>query len=196
VLAGRAVDSALSDPSGGAFLDQLSRLLDDAGLAFMVVGSVAATRYGLVRSTVDVDVVVDADEGALLRFVTGARSRGWYADETLARRALANRRQFNVIDALVGWKADVIVRKTGEFDDVAFGRRTRDLVLGTTTSVATAEDVLLSKLSWAAISGSDRQVEDVTAMLRVCGASIDRSYVEKWARALGVLDLWQRIADR
>ena len=61
-------------------------------------------------------------------------------------------------------------------------------------SLATAEDTILSKLEWARkAGGSERQLADALGVVQVCGDRIDRPYVQKWAAALGVEDLWQQL---
>jgi hypothetical protein len=40
---------------------------------------------------------------------------------------------------------------------------------------------------------SERQLRDAAGVLEL-NPSLDRSYVERWAVALGVVDLWRRIA--
>ncbi len=62
--------------------------------------------------------------------------------------------------------------------------------------MATAEDTILARLGWASKGGgSERQLEDVRGMVAVTGASLDRSYIRRWAGVLGVLDSWRRVAD-
>ena len=103
---------------------------------------------------------------------------------------------FNVVDPETGWKADLIVRKERAFSASEFARREPTALDGVALSVATVEDVILSKLEWARLGGSDRQLEDVRALVRVAGDALDRAYVERWAEVLGVRDAWQRVADR
>lgn len=60
-------------------------------------------------------------------------------------------------------------------------------------SLTTAEDAILSKLEWAKKGGgSERQLGDVAGIVDVKGPELDRRYIQRWATALGVLDLWLR----
>lgn len=52
--------------------------------------------------------------------------------------------------------------------------------------IATAEDVLLAKLEWAKRTGSERQLRDAAGLVAVQGATLDRVWVERWAKELGV----------
>lgn len=51
-------------------------------------------------------------------------------------------------------------------------------------------DAILSKLEWATIGVSDRQLADVSGIVRTQGTTLDRAYVEEWVDDLGVRELW------
>ena len=59
--------------------------------------------------------------------------------------------------------------------------------------MATPEDVILSKLEWSKLGASERQWADALQVARTQGKRLDLAYLEKWARELGVDDLWRRI---
>jgi len=178
-----------------AFLSRLVAMLDAAGIPHMLAGSFASAFHGAPRTTQDIDFVVDpSGEEELLSFVSQASSGGYYVDAGHARDAFRRRRQFNVVDAASGWKADLIIRKERPFSREEFRRRLSTRVLGVDTFVASAEDVVLSKLEWAATTGSDRQLADVEGVVRSKGDTLDRAYIERWANDLGVLDLWRRLS--
>jgi hypothetical protein len=166
--------------------------LDALGIPYMVAGSVASSLHGRPRATNDADVVIDPTPEALDALVGGLLGDGYYVDATIAREALRDRRLFNVIDPVSAFKVDLIVRKERPFSRVEFDRRERRDLSGLPASVATAEDTILSKLEWARkAGGSERQLADALGVLQVSGDRIDRGYVDKWAIALGVEDLWR-----
>jgi hypothetical protein len=170
-------------------------MLDAAGVSHMLAGSFASAYHGIPRTTQDIDLVIDpSSEGALAGFVSKVSRAGYYVDAEHAREALRQRRQFNVIDAASGWKADLIIRKDRAFSLEEFRRRLPAKVLGVDLFVTTAEDVVLTKLEWAAKTDSDRQLADVEGVVRVKGANLDRAYMERWAKDLGVFDLWRRFS--
>jgi len=57
--------------------------------------------------------------------------------------------------------------------------------------ITSAEDLVIAKLEWAKIGGSDRQIEDVVGILRVQKETLDAAYVEGWVRSLGLAEQWQ-----
>jgi hypothetical protein len=157
----------------------------------MITGSMASSQHGLPRATNDADVVIDPSPAALDELVASLLADGYYVDAGRAREALATRRLFNVIDPETAFKIDLIIRKERPFSREEFARRERRRFAGIEAAVTTPEDTILSKLEWARkAGGSERQLADAAGVLAVCGGRIDRAYVERWAEALGVADLW------
>lgn len=170
-------------------LGDAAALLRAAGIDFMVVGSYASTYHAEPRTTRDVDLVVELDEQGLTRLLDHVDFERYYVPVRSAREAVSGRGQFNLIDLVTGWKLDLIVRRDRPFSREEFARRQRVVMDGVELFVATAEDTILSKLEWAQLGGSDRQMEDAVAVLRVLGASADDAYLDRWAAELGVSEL-------
>lgn len=179
-------------------LTRVVRLLETLAVPYMVTGSVASSHHGRPRTTHDVDIVIDPSSEALKRLVAGLAEAGFYVDERAAQDALRRRRQFNVIETHTAAKIDLIVRKERPFSREEMGRRRAvELSSGLRVDLASPEDTVLSKLEWARKGGgSVKQLADVAGVLEVSGPSLDRAYVERWARMLGVFDLWRRVAGR
>ena len=164
--------------------------LHDAGIPFMLTGSVAAAFHGASRATMNIDFVIDPSAHQLDRLVEQMESAGAYVSAEAAQDALRHRTMFNVIDPETGGKADLIIRKHRPFSEVEFARRQANEFFGTSLHVATLEDVLLSKLEWAKLGGSARQIEDARALLRMHAGEVDLAYLETWVSALGIQEQW------
>lgn len=57
------------------------------------------------------------------------------------------------------------------------------------------EDSIIAKLEWAKQSHSERQLRDVAGIVATRGPSLDRAYVERWVRELGLEAEWARSHD-
>jgi hypothetical protein len=178
---------------GGAFLARIVAALNDAGIPHMVAGSFASTHHGVPRTTQDIDLVIEPTDAALRALVAGLSPQAYYVSEEAALDALRRRSMFNVIDLATGWKVDLIVRKARPFSVEEFRRRTAARLLGTDVFIATPEDTILTKLEWASMSGSERQLRDVAGVVEVKGGELDIEYIERWAAELGVVELWRRV---
>jgi hypothetical protein len=174
-----------------ALLRALVAALRAEAIPFMVTGSVAGGYHGVGRATMDVDLVIDPDRARLDAFLARVAALGAYVSDEAAREALARRTMFNVVDPESGWKADLIIRKARPFSEEEFRRRQSADYFGLPVDVATVEDVILSKLEWAKLGGSARQLEDVRALLRVAGDEIDHAYLRRWVDGLGVREQWE-----
>jgi len=171
-------------------------LLHRLEIPFMLTGSVAASYHGRPRATHDADVVIDPTPSQLGALVTALDSAGYYVDPASATRALRSRTQFNAIEMRDACKIDLIVRRDRPFSEEEFRRRlTVDLEFAKEVPIVTPEDAIISKLEWARSAGdSERQLADAAGVLAL-NPRLDRLYVERWARELGVEDLWTQIAE-
>jgi hypothetical protein len=176
-----------------ATLRRVVDLLNGANIAYMVCGSVASSHYGQPRSTHDIDIVIRPTPAALEAFL-GSLSPGYYVSEPAARDALRTRGMFNAIDLDTGIKVDLIVLRDAPFDDQEFARRQPQSIAGTEVMLISPEDAILSKLVWANLADSDRQVDDVRQILAV-QRTIDVRYLNEWAHHLGVAENLRKLLD-
>ena len=109
-----------------------------------------------------------------------------YIDRPASNAEVSPGQMFNVIDLVGGWKVGLVIRKDRPFSEIEFSRRRPTEVFGSRVMVASAEDVLLAKLEWAASSGSTRQVDDARGIVRVQGDRLDLDHLQFWADQLGV----------
>jgi hypothetical protein len=173
-------------------LRRITAALDQAGIAYMLSGSFASAYYGAPRSTQDIDLVIAAAPAQLRAFVQGLPSDEYYADVDAALEAHNRQSMFNVIDLATGWKIDLIIRKSRAFSEEEFCRRQGVNLQDLPLFVASAEDVVISKLEWSKLVQSQRHIEDVAGILRMRWESLDRSYMERWILELGLKSEWDK----
>jgi len=176
-----------------SFADAFRRIvehLNQCNINYMVVGSFASTYYSAPRSTADLDVVIEATSEQLKRLVADLQASDYYAELDAAMDALRHESLFNVIDTATGWKIDLIFRKSRPFDQEEFRRRVPARLFDIQLFVASAEDVIISKLEWSKLGGSQRQIEDVAKVLAVQWTTLDKNYLSKWVRELQLQEQW------
>lgn len=175
-------------------LSAIVRTLDACEVPYTLAGSVVSSLQGEPRATHDIDIVVDlrSESGSRL-FEALSRLEG-YVDEVAVRRALSTQGMFNYIDDATGLKVDFWILKSHAYDQESFGRRRRESLLGVDASVLAPEDTILSKLRWAKLSGgSEKQFRDALRVYEVQLGILDRGYLDRWARELGVREEWDRL---
>jgi hypothetical protein len=169
--------------------------LDEWGIPYMITGSFASNIHGLPRATQDADVVIEVDQRTLGRFLESLGPAFYWSSEA-AMDALARQKMFNVVHLETGFKVDLIIRKSRSFSRMEFSRRQPAFYLGANRWFATAEDTILAKLEWSRMAGSERQFNDALNVAKLQRDSLDRAYLEKWARELDVLDLLERLFQK
>jgi hypothetical protein len=165
--------------------------LESAGIPYMLTGSVAMSYYAEPRMTRDIDLVVELAPGDEQR-VMQLFEPDYYVSEEAVRSAIADRRMFNLFDMARLVKIDLVVRKEDEFRHHEFARRRKYPLGGKGIWLVSKEDLILSKLAWAANSQSETQLGDVRRLL---ASGADGAYLREWSDKLGVEDLLRKCLD-
>jgi len=174
----------------------VAKRLDDAGIPYVIGGSLASSIHGEPRATMDVDVVADLPQDAITRLV-GALRPDYYVDEDAARDAVRSQGSFNAVDTRSGVKVDFFVAGSDPFDRERLLTRIAVMVPSDPPCSLwfdTAEHTLLRKLEWYRRGGevSERQWRDVLAIVALQGGTLDHLELDRWAPSLGVSDLLKR----
>ena len=174
-------------------LKDVALRLKRAGIEYMITGSMAMAFYSTPRMTRDIDIIIQVSSGDAGKMVALFRD-DFYIDEISVRQAVRDKGMFNIIHNKSVIKVDFIIRKNEEYRREEFSRRQAVNIEGLTVSVATPEDLILSKLVWVKLSGSELQFRDVRQMMTALG-KIDSKYLERWSNILGVEDLLKKAQE-
>ena len=165
------------------------------GVAYHIGGSVASSAYGIIRATIDADLVADLRLEHVRPLVKQLEAE-YYIDADAVRDAIRRRGSFNAIHLDTMLKVDVFIPKTRAFDQEELRRTRREMLVEGTRQfyMASPEGTILNKLEWYKMGGevSDRQWNDILGVLKVRGTTLDMAYMQRWAKALQVTDLLQR----
>lgn len=167
--------------------------LAQAGIPYMVTGSIAMNHYAVPRMTRDIDLVAELSAADADR-VGDLFEDEFYVDRGAVRHAVETRSVFNMIHAALVVKVDVVVRKETEYRRTEFARRRRVAIEGQELFLVAPEDLILSKLEWARESRSATQLADVRNLVESV-VDLDRAYLADWTSRLG-LDALYREAMR
>jgi hypothetical protein len=175
----------------GAVFQRIVSALDQAGIPYMLSGSFASAYYGATRSTQDIDIVIHASSEQLGPFLNSLPKSEYYADLDSSLEAYRRQSMFNIIDLAIGWKIDFIIQKSRPYSHEEFQRRRKVNLHGVLLFMTTAEDAIISKLEWAKMGQSRRQIDDVAAILSIQWNVLDRSYLKKWIGELSLQTEWE-----
>ncbi|HKY54083.1 MAG TPA: hypothetical protein VJM08_07260 [Anaerolineales bacterium] len=184
----------LSEPI--AVTAKVTSILQKLHVPYFIVGSLASTLYGKVRTTQDSDIVADMRAEHIQSFVQALQSE-FYVDEEMIADAISRQSSFNIIHRESMFKVDVFIPHERTFVRKQFARA-REEILSVEPEiramVSSAEDVLLAKLEWYRMGGevSERQWSDILGVLKVQQGSLDLDYLRQMANELKVIDLLER----
>lgn len=165
----------------------VSRRLEQGGIAYMLTGSMAMNYYAQPRMTRDIDLVValaPQDTDTVVRLFTP----DYYVSREAVSSSITHESLFNLIHQESVIKVDCIIRKRTPYRLAEFERRQRIAIEDFSTWIASKEDLILSKLWWAKDSHSELQLRDVK---NLAGTGCDTAYIERWTHELGLHSLWQ-----
>lgn len=170
--------------------------LEALEVRYAIGGSLASAVHGVMRATMDADLVADLRREQVPLLVQ-ALGEGFYADAAMMRDAIDQHGSLNLIHLESMFKVDVFVARPRDFDRAQLARRQMALLSQhpeRRAYVASAEDTVLAKLEWyrSGSETSDRQWRDALGVLKVQGGRLDLAYMRRMATGLGVLDLLER----
>ncbi|MBI3269948.1 MAG: hypothetical protein HYZ53_13055 [Planctomycetes bacterium] len=162
----------------------LAVALRERGVRHMVVGGLAVAVHGRPRFTRDIDLVVSLSTGNVVDFLRTLASQGFtLQEENLACRLLSpgqvGRAFFGQEGVEERLHVDMMIVLPG-YEQQSLGRAKPHKLLGEEFLVASAEDLLLSKL----VSGRPIDVADAESIVARKGERLDHAYLDRWAGEL------------
>lgn len=177
-------------------IDLVASICEELDLPYAIGGSMASMTYGEFRATTDIDVVISLRAEDVPRFLSRFPRPYYYHDAGAANEAVRSGGQFNVILSTEALKIDVhIAADEVARRQVARARRLKS-PSGRPANFSPPEELILKKLEYFRFSSSEKQLRDITSMLRVAGDEIDRELIRSLAAAHGLGTVWEAVLAR
>ena len=177
-------------------LKKVIQALGQAGIQYMITGSVASSLQGQPRSTHDIDMVIAIQKSKAHELVEVFPPPDFHLDEHSIIDAINRQSMFNLIDLKGGDKVDFWILTNEAFDQSRFSRKISEEFMGMQMQVSSPEDTILAKLKWAKLSGgSEKQFTDALRVYEVQYGKLDVDYLEHWVKKLDINLLWKRLTD-
>lgn len=157
--------------------------LEDRNIQYMVSGSYALGMYVRMRTTRDIDIVVNLKEEDLNSFFE-MFNEDFHINRQAILTEVKRKGMFNIMNEISGYKIDFIVRKNDEYRQIEFERRKRKTMFDIEVWVVSAEDLLLSKLIWIQELQSGIQIRDIQSLLKESEDTLDMDYIKTWIKKL------------
>lgn len=161
--------------------------LDAADIPYMLVGSLASNFHGIPRSTRDADFVVQLPAGALQRLSAGLPA-GLLLERQGAFEAVTGTIRYLVTLAGSPFVCELFELSDDPHDRARFARRLSARVLGREAFVASAEDMVITKLRWVVAANRPKDRDDIRNILAVQG-QLDWAYIARWCATHGTAQI-------
>ena len=174
------------------------RPLEQAGIEYVVTGSIAAIVYGEPRLTHDLDAVIDVRETNIPRLIAAFTGEDFYCPPLDVITVEARREQrghINILHIPSGFKADLYFRGRDPLHIWALLNVRKLSFLGGLIRVAPPEYVIVRKLEFYREGGSDKHLRDVRLMLKLSGSHIDQPRLTQLLSERGLDDCWAKVAQ-
>lgn len=161
-------------------LGTITSFLDRLRIPYLLVGGLALSLWGRPRTTLDLDFLVQLDQKGLEKLKRGAQRENMKVDARwLKWNPLLRKSQVRLC---VGNVAVDILLPRDAHDRAAFERKRRCKLGDRSYVVVSPEDLVLQKLK----VGRPRDFEDALTVLARRRGKLDRSYLRRWAKKLGI----------
>ncbi|HMV48587.1 MAG TPA: hypothetical protein PLD20_20900 [Blastocatellia bacterium] len=173
---------------------QVTSVFEKLGIVYLIGGSMASSIHGEPRLTNDADLMADIQESHVAHLVSEFEEE-FYIDENTIRRAIRERKSFNLIYLETMFKVDVFIYGSDSWSREEMRLRELKPLFPSDNStaryVSNPETTTLQKLLWYKKGGevSEKQWMDVLGILKVKAPVLDYDYLHHWATELGVADL-------
>lgn len=170
-------------------------MLEKMGINYAVCGSLASSAHGMIRTTMEVDLIADLRQELVSMFVAMLKS-SFFIDDEMIRSAIEHHRSFNIIHLESMFKVDIFTPTQRVFDQNQLSRR-QETKLGEEQIrlfILSPEDIILAKLECYHLEGrvSDQQWRDILGVLLIKQDQLDRDYMQKMADQMNTTDLLER----
>ena len=173
--------------------------LDSAGIDYLIGGAVATWAWGEPRATLDLDLVVNIPLDVVQQLSIELSKRDMLVPEEVILENLLEDRvdlPINAIHMHSGYKADLYPLREGDaLRASALGRRQK-IDLGEPLGMVylhSPEDLIVYKLWYFSLSQQTKHVRDITSIVMTLKDDLDYDYIEKWADAKGVINIWREL---
>lgn len=177
------------------FVTQISSILDQLKIPYIITGGIAVSVWGRPRNTADVDIVVEiGSEKSVCDLVFKLKKTfpKSYSDENLALDAFKRKSEFNIVEPEYGLKADFFISSGSEYQQTEIKRGRHKKIDGKMIRFISPEDLIISKLLWYRDSESTRQLEDIASVVET-QKSIDKKYLAGWIKKHDLQIEWQKL---
>ena len=175
----------------------ITERLEKIGISYCIVGGLAAIAYGRPRLTLDADIVIALKPPHVKDLVAAFPIEDFYLppEEVLhSEIQRESRGHFNIIHQHSALRADCYLPGHSALAKWELANRVKIAGPFGNTWFAPPEAVILNKLIFFREGGSQKHIDDITAMIDA-GTIRDRSELLRWVDELDLNQEWKIVSN-
>jgi hypothetical protein len=175
--------------------------LEAIHLKYLVGGAVAVWAWGEIRTTRDLDLVIELPVEAIADLSRELAQRDMLVPADIILDILLTSRSDLAIDAIhmySGYKAELFLLRPGDAYRAQALERRLLVDLGPTIGevwVHSPEDLILYKLRYFRISRQPKHVRDIASIMLTLGKELELDYITSWSERLDLTETWQEVQE-
>lgn len=174
-----------------AVVKSIVMILEEEDLEYVIVGGIAVSAWGNIRTTRDVDILLLLNEGDANDLEVALKRERFSIQAEDIVDALKQRSHFTIFDEVSEYHLDA-KGIYSENDRLTLSRRRKVNLADFAFYVASPEDLIANKL----LFGSEQDIKDAEGMYARQFDSLDRAYVEGRCKRLEVYEDFLRMKER
>ncbi|MEM7128817.1 MAG: hypothetical protein AAF702_20960 [Chloroflexota bacterium] len=176
--------------------------LDASELDYLIGGAVAVWAWGELRTTRDLDVVVNLPGTRIVQLSEELNKRKMLVPAEIIIDLLIQPEgdlPINAIHLDTGYKAELFLLRDGDvYREISLSRR-RLVDFGPPLGnvyVHSPEDLILNKIHYFSLSQQDKHVHDIASIMVLMDRELDRDYINQWVERLKLSEIWLEMQRR
>ncbi len=168
--------------------------LNESGIDYCIVGSLASNFYGIARSTQDADVVISFRPNEV-HALLDALGSDFQRDPQMAFETVTGTTKTLLRVKKTKFQIELFHLSSDSHDQERFARRQTVNIFGRHTQLLSVEDVVVTKLRWAYLANRPKDLMDARAVIRIQSDNLDWPYINGWCEQHGTKQLLDRLRN-
>jgi hypothetical protein len=172
-------------------LKSVCSFLNEEKVKYVIVEGLAVLFYGIPRTTMDIDILIEMDMPKVKRFVEFLKGNDFFADEDDVKMAFEEKSHATIEDKTSLIRLD-IKGIYGENDWITLKRRRKVSLANFVFFIASPEDIIANKL----LFGSEQDIKDAEGIYARQFGNLDMKYLAERCRKLDVYEAFLTMKRR
>jgi len=170
-------------------------IFDRLSIPYAICGSIASSAWGAFRTTNDADIIAGIAREHYETIAKRFPPPRFNLTDFVIKEQIETGNQLNIIDSETGMKVDIFIVPKDEWGENQLkNRKLINFIDKKLVYFCAAEDVIISKLVYYKIGGSEKHIKDISGIIDVSGKSLDKKYLVYWAKEKQVSEILEKIA--